>query len=275
MAIDIRYEFINEQSFKLLGSKLTNSTKFHVIGQTICHHDDEGFYLTLGNEVVHNQTGTTLTEPTGLILTPAMLQVKYGEAFLSSLGTTTNHFSIRWRRIYPCSLHLTCTLRWEQNLLYIAMLDFRTILVEILIRSRYLNTTLPTARAEVIVCTRVIECTTVNSQVIIVEAWIHWTLSGSNPNTILIFTQHRTATSAKTKADNNRLCFWSYNTKAGITLAVYLWELLTGLIQRIGMEILFWFDIIEASIKVLDGIICLLGLVVLVERQRMVIHTQP
>ena len=155
------------------------------------------------------------------------------------------------------------------------MRNVLAISIEVLIGSRNFDTALPTARTEIIMCARIVEYATVNSQVIIVEAWIHRTFSSTYPHTIFILAQYRTSTTTQTEADDNRLGIRSYHAETGIALAVNLRIFLSRLIHRIGNKVLLGFSIIKSSIEVLDSIIGLLGLIVLVERQRMVIHTQP
>ena len=87
-------------------------------------------------------------------------------------------------------------------------------------------------------CTRIVERTSVNSQMIVVETRIHRALSCSYPYTVLILAQHRTATTAKAQADDDRLSIWSYHTEAGITLAIHLRILLSWLIHGIRTEVL-------------------------------------
>ena len=53
--------------------------------QTIVHKDDERHGLASGNEVIHNDTGLTLSAPTGLVLAHTMLQVEHRE-LLSGVG---------------------------------------------------------------------------------------------------------------------------------------------------------------------------------------------
>ena len=155
------------------------------------------------------------------------------------------------------------------------MLDFRTILIEVLVGSRNLDAALPTARAEVIVRARVVERATVDGQVIIVEARVHRSLGCSNPNAVLVLAEHRAATASKTKADDDRLGIGSYHTEACIPLTVHLRILLSRLIHGAGTEIFLGGRTVKRGIEVLDGEVSLLGLVVLVEGERMVVHAQP
>ena len=107
------------------------------------------------------------------------------------------------------------------------------------------------------------------------ETRIHRTFGSSYPHTVLVLAQHSAATTTKTEADNDRLSIRSLNTEAGVTLAINLRPFLSWLVHWIGNEVLLGNSIVESRIKVLDGIVSLLGLVVLVERQRMVIDAEP
>ena len=53
------------------------------IGHTVCADNDEWFALALGNHIVHDEVGTPLVHPCRLVLSPAMLQIEYGELLLA------------------------------------------------------------------------------------------------------------------------------------------------------------------------------------------------
>ena len=85
VSIDEGNELINEHGLKLLSRELTDGAELEVVGQTVSHHYDEGLDLAVGNQVVHDESGMSLYGPTGLVLTPAMLQVEHGIALLLTL----------------------------------------------------------------------------------------------------------------------------------------------------------------------------------------------
>ena len=155
------------------------------------------------------------------------------------------------------------------------MVDILAISVEVLILGRNLDTTLPTARTEVVVCTRIVKHATIDSQVIVVETRIHWALGSTSPNTILILAQYGTATATKTQAYNYRLSIGSLNTEAGVTLRVNHRILLSGLVHGVGHKVLFWLAVVHSGIKVADNLQRALSLEVLVERQWVIVYTQP
>ena len=89
--------------------------------------------------------------------------------------------------------------------------------IEVLINGGNLDATLPTARAEEVMSARIVNHTTVDGQMIIVEARIHRTFCRSYPYTILVLAQHGTATATKTQADDNRLGLTITDLASGAT----------------------------------------------------------
>ena len=124
-------------------------------------------------------------------------------AFLDRLAFLVDELTIRGRQIDVGGLHLAGALRPEVHLLDVAVRNVLAPGVEVLIRSRNLNTTLPTAGTEVVVSARIVEHTAIDSQVVVVEAGIHRTLGGACPHTVLILAEHGTATTAETEADDD------------------------------------------------------------------------
>ena len=145
VGVDKRNEFINEHSLKLLGGKAADGAKLHIVGEAIGHNDDERIYLTLCDEVVHDDACMSLTAPAGLVLTPSVLQIEHRETLLLCLGTLANKLAIGWWQIDHSSLHLALAGRIVENLLNCAMRYIGTEGVEVLIGSWYLDATLPTA----------------------------------------------------------------------------------------------------------------------------------
>ena len=66
------------------------------------------------------------------------------------------------------------------------MRNILAISIEVLISGRNLDTALPTAAAEVVMRTGVVEYATVDSQVIVVETRIHRTFGSTSPHTVLV-----------------------------------------------------------------------------------------
>ena len=196
-----------------------------------------------------------------------MLQIEDRIALLFELAILTlDEFAIAIRQIDIGGLHLASALRPESNLLDISMRNVFAISIEILVGGRNLDTTLPTAAAKVVMCAGVVEYAAIDGQVIVVETRIHRTFCGSYPYTVLVLAQYRTATAAQTETDNDRLGIGSLYTEAGIALTVDHRILLSRLVHRIGNKVLLGLHIIKGSVEVLDGIVSLLGLVVLIER---------
>ena len=223
----MRNQLVDEQLLKLLSLETSDCTKLEVVGQTVSHNYDERLNLAISNQVVHDESSLTLYRPAGFVLTPTVLQVQYWIALLLTLY----HLAVTVRQINIGSLHLTSALAPEGYLLDVTMVDILAISVEVLILGRNLDTTLPTARTEVVVCTRIVKHATIDSQVIVVETRIHWALGSTSPNTILILAQYGTATATKTQAYNYRLSIGSLNTETGITLRVNHRILLTRLVH--------------------------------------------
>ena len=83
------------------------------------------------------------------------------------------------------------------------MLHIHAASIEVLIGSGNLYTTLPTAAAEEVTSTWVVDSCTVDGQVIVVEARIHRTFGSTCPHTVLVLLQYGAAASTESKADDN------------------------------------------------------------------------
>ena len=123
-----------------------------------------------------------------------MLQVENREALLAIVGR---------RQIDIGNLYQTCALRGEQHLNHLTMLHIDTVSIEILVGSRYLDTTLPTAAAKEVACTGIVNGSAIDSHMIVVETGIHRTFCCTLPNTVTILLQNGAATATKTKADDD------------------------------------------------------------------------
>ena len=155
------------------------------------------------------------------------------------------------------------------------MRNVLAISIEVLVGSGNLNTALPTAGAEVVMRTRVVDHTTVDGQVIIVEARSHRAFCRTSPYTVLVLAQHRTATSTQTEADNNRLGIGSLYAEAGITLGVNHRIFLSRLVELVGNEVFLDSSIVKLRVEVADDEVRVLRLDILVEGQRVVVHAEP
>ena len=110
---------------------------------------------------------------------------------------------------------------------------------------------------------------------IIVEAGIHRAFSGTCPYPTLVLVEHSAASTAKTEAYDNRLGIGSHHAEACITLRVDHRIFLSGLVQWRRTEVFLHDGIVESRIEVLQSIIYLLVLKVCVDRQRIVVCTNP
>ena len=181
----------------------------------------------------------TLLTPAGLVLTPAMLQIEHGIALLDTLVAgfdrctlLVNELSVcRWQ-VNHSGLHLTQALRVEQYLLDASMCDILAAGIDILVLGRNLDTALPTAGAKVVMSTWVVEGTTVNGQVIVVEALVHRTFCLTDPGTVEETAQLGAALSTQTEADSDSLGIGSLDTEAYITLRIHLRIVLSGLVHH-------------------------------------------
>ena len=247
---------------------------FAFVSHTIGADDDERFALAFGNQVVHDEVGTSLVHPCCLVLSPSVLQVEHRELLLSV---------VCWRKIdkgswsalaNPMRIVGRSVLRREVHLNHLSV---RHVLIgkEILVGTWYLNAALPTDGAVVVLCSWVVHHTTVDGQMIVVEAWIHRTFSGACPYSVLTLVQHGAACSAQSEAHYHRLGIGSHHTEAGITLRVHHRVLLSWLVEWRRTEVFLHHGIVDGRIEVLDSIINLLVFKVCVERQRIVVHANP
>ena len=129
----------------------------------------------------------SLVGPCRFIFSPSVLQIE-NRIFLLIL-------SVSGRCINKCTTMGICALGIKINLLNISM---RHLLhsIEILIMSRNFNTTFPSARAVIILSTRIIKHTTIDSQVIIMESLIHGAICSTYPYTFFIFAENCATTTA-------------------------------------------------------------------------------
>ena len=95
-----------------------------------------------------------------------------------------------------------CTLGIEINLLNIAVRHlFHGI--EIFVMSRNFNTAFPSARTVIILGTRIIKHTAVDSEVVIMESLVHRAICSTHPYTFFILAENCAATTAQSKTDND------------------------------------------------------------------------
>ena len=87
--------------------------------------------------------------------------------------------------------------------------------------------------------------------------------------------QHGAATAAEAKAYDDRLGIGSINAEASIALAVHLGIFLSLLVQLVRTEVFLRNSIVESGVEVADSTIAGLRTIVLVEGQRVVVHTEP
>ena len=132
--------------------------------QTIVHEDDERHGLALGNQVVHDDASLTLDTPARLVLTHTMLQIEYGE-FLVGVGI-----------IFCGQIDVAMTHLPGDGRIVIDLVDraLRHVFhgVEVLVGSRHVDTTAPTAGTVVILATRIGYGSTVDVELIVVETLV-------------------------------------------------------------------------------------------------------
>ena len=153
--------------------------------------------------------------------------------------------------------------------------NIHAALIEVLIGSGNLDTTLPATGTEIVVRAGIVHHRSVDGQVVVMETGIHRTFRRTRPHTILVLAQHRTATASQSQTDNHRLGVGSHDAEAGIALAVHLRILLSGLVHHVGAEVFFDGIMVKSGVEIADDVVNLLGLILLVEGQRMVVDTQP
>ena len=121
--------------------------------------------------------------------------------------------------------------RIEENLGHLAV---RHILysVEICIVGWNLDSALPTGRAVIVISSRIIEDSTVNSKMIVVETLVHRTCSSSGPYSVFAFDEIGTSTlAAESEADIDSLCIRCDDAETCIALGVDHRILLSRLIE--------------------------------------------
>ena len=146
---------------------------------------------------------------------------------------------------------------------------------EVLIVTRNLYTALPPYRAIVVFRSGIVHHTAVYGQVVVMESGIHGAVGSACPYAILVLVEHRTASTAKTEAYNNRLGIRSYDAESGIALGVDHRVLLSGLVQCRRAEVFLHHGIVKSRIEISQGIIYLLVFKVSVNWQRIVVYTYP
>ena len=197
-----------------------------------------------------------------------MLQIEHGKAFLLLVIVSR-------RCIDKCPFHLARTGRGEEHLLHIAMRHIHPACVEVLVVSRNFYTALPSAGAEEIVRTRIIDHATVDSKVIIMESLVHGSLCSAGPHPVFVFAEHCAATATQSETYDDRLGIGSHHTESRIPFGVDLRILLSGLVERVGPEVLFRSFVVEFGIEIAEDVVRPFRLVVLVEHQRVVVHAEP
>src|SRR6185503_5932552 len=71
-------------------------------GVTIGHHDDHWFAFSFGEQVVEDNVGTPLANPSRLILAGAMLQIEHGKALFGLRFVTGWQIN---QRVTPTTCH--------------------------------------------------------------------------------------------------------------------------------------------------------------------------
>src|SRR6187551_1234263 len=80
--IYIRNQFINKYGLKRSDIEISETAEFDLVGHTICHNNNERFYFSFRDHVVHNKISMPLITPCRFIFAPPMLQVQYGITIL-------------------------------------------------------------------------------------------------------------------------------------------------------------------------------------------------
>ena len=195
MLVDIGNKFIHQNALEGSPVEFLHVSPLQFVGHTVGHHYDEGSNLTLGNEVVHDQTCMTLTAPGSLILAPTMLQIKHGIP-RGLLGLLAHLLAIERRCIDHGATYGLGALAPEQYLLDAAM---RNVLqgIEVAVVGRNLDARLPANRSIVVAGTGIVERAAVDSKMIVMESFVHRGFGGADPYAILVLVEHGAATAAQ------------------------------------------------------------------------------
>ena len=237
-----------------------------LVGHAVGHHDDERLDLARGDEVVHDQVRVALVPPGVLVLTPAVLQVQHRVLLLVLV--------ILRRGVHPRDAVLVRAVGPEEHLLHLAV---RHVLhgVEVGVVGRDLDTALPAGGAVVVVRAGIVEHAAVDGQVIVVEALVHGTGGRAHPGAVFRLVQDGSAGTAEAEAHDDGLGLGGVDLEAGEALGVHHRILLARLVELGRLEVFLDDEVVHLGIEALDGEVGLLGLVVLVEQERVVVRAQP
>ena len=90
--------------------------------------------------------------------------------------------------------------------------------IEIGIVCRNLNTAFPTAGTIVVLGSRIIEHATVDSEVVVMETFVHGAVCRTYPYAFFILAENCTSTTAQTETDDDRFGIRSNHAETGIAL---------------------------------------------------------
>ena len=178
------------------------------------------------------------------------------------------------RGIYHGAAHLLGTLGPEEHILDLSV---RHVLgrIEVLVVRGNLDSALPAAGAEEEAGAGIVHHAAVDDEVIVVEALVHGNGSGAPPVSVSTLAEHGTALSAEAEGHYYRLGLGSIDAEARISLGVDHGILLSGSVERRRHEVFLDHCVVACGIEVLHDIVGPLGLVVVVEQQGIVVHSEP
>jgi hypothetical protein len=220
VGIDVGDQLVHENCLEWFDIKVSEAAELDFVGHAVGHHDEEGPDLALGDQVIHDQIGVALVTPGSFILTPAVLQVQHRIALHLILV-------VIGRGVDKRPAGGVGALGGEENLLRSAM---RNVLegVEVLILSGNFDAAFPTSRTVKVQGAGIVECPTIDCEMVVVEAFIQRSCCGARPGAILAFREGSAPASAQAHTD--ALGLGSHNAKSGIALGVDLRILLAGLV---------------------------------------------
>src|SRR6185437_1108859 len=94
--------------------------------------------------------------------------------------------------------------------------------VKILIVCRNFDAAFPTRGAVEVQSARIVECSAVHCQMVIMEPFIHWPCGRATPNVVITFRERCAASSAQPQADLNTLSVGGGDAKAHVSLRIDL-----------------------------------------------------
>ena len=193
VGIDVGDQLVDENRLEWPDVETCEAADPDVVGHAVGHHDEEGLRLAFGDQVVHDQIGVALVAPGGFILAPAVLQVQHRIA----LGLV---LVVVGRRVDKGTAGGVGALRGEENLLHSAVGNVLEG-VEVLVVGGDFDAAFPASRTVEVQGAGIVECSPINREMVVVEAFIQRPLPWCQPRRRLRPLERRSLTSAQTHAD--------------------------------------------------------------------------